>query len=156
LDHLLGLWPEIRAAVPGARLLLAGRHFPQDAVGILAGVEFVGTVRDSREVLERTAIVPFLCPNSTGPKGKVLEALAHAIPVVTTSAGFEGLEVGADLLRSLTTSPAQFATRLAALLRDPEERARLGKLGREAVAVRHSPRAAAQARIDAFSEAFDL
>jgi glycosyltransferase involved in cell wall biosynthesis len=107
-------------------------------------------------VLERTAIVPFLCPNSTGPKGKVLEALAHAIPVVTTSAGFEGLEVGADLLRSLTTSPAQFATRLAALLRDPEERARLGKLGREAVAVRHSPRAAAQARIDAFSEAFDL
>ncbi|MHB1712751.1 MAG: glycosyltransferase, partial [Acidimicrobiales bacterium] len=155
LARLLDAWPAVRDAVPGALLILGGRHFPTDAVGVLPGVELTGPVGSSLDILGRTAVVPFPCPTSSGPKVKVLEALAHGIPVVTTSSGVEGIAVGPDALPMVATEK-QFVPRLVALLQNPEERARLGTAARESVAVHHSPIAAAQARLRAFAEAFDL
>ncbi len=153
VSWLLTAWPEVRDAVPGARLLLAGRHLDDIGVGFLPGVDLVGEVSASADLLGRAAVVAFPCPPSSGPKVKVLEALAHGLPVVTTSAGVEGLVVppGDGVV---IADRRNFARALAGLLADPERRASLGDSGRAAVARHHSPLAAAQARINAFEDAF--
>lgn len=154
LGWLLRCWPDVRRAVPSARLLLAGRHVDQAGIGLLRGVEVVGAVADSYEVLCRTAVVAFPCPPSSGPKYKVIESLAHGIPVVTTEAGAEGVLVPPQD-GPVVTDVHHFAGSLASLLVDPQRRASLGAAGRRAVAEAHSPVASARARADAIQAAFD-
>jgi glycosyltransferase involved in cell wall biosynthesis len=150
---LLSLWPEVRDEVPGARLLLAGRNLNIISVGYLPGVELVGEVRESADLLGQAAVMAFPCPTSSGPKVKVLEALAHGLPVVTTSAGMEGLVVPSGD-GAVISDRRNFARALTGLLADPERRASLGDSGRAAVARHHSPLAAARARIKAFEDGF--
>lgn len=155
LDRLLSLWPVVRDRVPEARLVIAGRHFPWDALGSMPGVEPVGEVQNSAELLSETAVVAFPCPPSSGPKVKVLEALMHGVPVLTTPAGMEGILAG-PRVGALVAEDAAFADRLVALLRDPAERVAVGQAVRQSVLEHHSPVGSATARIRAFSEAFGL
>lgn len=155
LKRLLRAWPEVRSQVPGARLVLGGRNFPHDAVGAMAGVETVGPVPDSSEILGRAAVLAFPCPSSSGPKAKTLEALALGIPVLTTGGGMEGMRLlpGGD---AMVAGRGEFAQRLAALLRSPEERARLGALGRASIVAHHAPEVAAKAKLTAIEEELNL
>ena len=145
LDVLLRAWPEVRARVPGARLLLAGRGDPQ--VGVMAGVAVVGAVARSEDVLSRAAVLAFPSPPTSGPKVKVLEALASGVPVVTTPAGAEGV-VDAAAGAAIADEPG-FADALAAALADPESRALRAAAGRDLLARHHAPEAAAAARLRA-------
>jgi glycosyltransferase involved in cell wall biosynthesis len=145
LGDLLAAFDQVRDRSPTARLLLAGRGL--DQVGPLAGVKVLGEVASVSEVLSMAALVAFPCPPTSGPKVKVLEALSHGIPVVTTAAGIEGV-VGASRGAVVTTT-TRFADDLGALLADPERRAALGRAGRGAVLEAHAPRPAARARIEA-------
>lgn len=151
LAVLLRSWTSVRDAVPGARLLLAGKNLDRAGVGAIPGVEAIGPVARSADVLSRTAVVAFPCPPSSGPKIKVIEALAHGVPVVTTPAGMEGVATppGAS---PMVAGRAEFAGALVRLLRDPALRQELGRTGRMSVAEHHSPTAAATARLRAFAE----
>ena len=153
LRRLLRIWPEVRGAVPGAQLLVAGRNLSGDAVGILPGVEVLGPVASSLDVLSRAALVAFPCPGSSGPKAKTLEALAHGVPVVTTPAGMEGIAPSPEAER-MVVGLGGFAWRVVELLRDPAERATLAAGAFQAVQAGHSPETAARARIDAFADVF--
>ena len=152
LAGLLASWPQVQQAVPGAVLLVAGRHSELLAGVNLRGVRMLGAVERSVDVLARAAVLAFPCPASSGPKIKVLEALALGLPVVTTPAGAEGLWGGAG--NGLVVAPLpRFAAALAATLGDPEERARLGAAGRQGVIDHHGPVPAARARVAALSAA---
>ncbi|MGH9106897.1 MAG: glycosyltransferase family 4 protein [Acidimicrobiales bacterium] len=150
LARLMKAWPEVRASVPAAQLLLAGRNLPR-GLGELAGVKALGEVASSVDVLSQASVLAFPCPNSSGPKVKVLEALSHGLPVVTTPAGVEGLRLGSGD-GAVVGELGDFAANLAALLKDPEQRAALGKAGRAAIEVGHSPLVSARALLDAISE----
>lgn len=146
LRDLLGLWPEVRDVVPGARLLLGGRGLDRHRVASSGGVEAVGPVREAVEILGRAAVLAFPCPGTSGPKMKVLEALAYGLPVVTTRPGVEGLAVREG--EGAVVAPlGSFAGALVRVLTDPEIRARLGRSGREAVARAHGPVPAARSRL---------
>ncbi len=153
LQSLLSEWPAVAQSVPGARLLLAGRCLDQMSVGSMKGVELVGSVAASDEFLSRVAVVAFPCPPSTGPKVKVIEALAHGVPVVTTPAGAEGV-LGRDESGVLVAGDGEFARTLSDLLRSPQGRAELGAAGRRTIASHHSGVASARARLEAFAAAF--
>lgn len=148
LKHLLRIWPDVRSQVPGARLVLGGRNFPQGAVGTSAGVEAVGPVADSTEILSRAAVMAFPCPSSSGTKAKTLEALANGMPVLTSGGGMEGIRLlpGGE---AMVAGRRDYAQRLSTLLRDPEERARLGALGRASIVAHHAPEVAARTNITA-------
>ncbi|HEX7355225.1 MAG TPA: glycosyltransferase [Mycobacteriales bacterium] len=139
-------WPAVRAAVPGARLLLAGRGAAP--VGAAAGVEWLGEVPATADLLAQVAVFAFPCPPTSGPKMKVLDALAHGIPVLTTPAGAEG--IAGDTTGALAVQPERgFTDRLVALLSDPPSRTAMGAAGRRLLVDGHAPAVAAQARVAA-------
>jgi glycosyltransferase involved in cell wall biosynthesis len=133
------VWPRVVAALPDARLQLVGRN-PADAVRALASatVEVTGTVPDLTPWYARTrvALAPLLAGG--GSRLKILEALAAGRPVVATSVGAEGLEdlIGRGVL--VADDPAEMATAVVDLLRDPQRSAALGNAGTAAVAADHS------------------
>ena len=145
LDVLLRAWPEVRRRVPTARLLLGGRG--DAGVGTLAGVEHVGQVARSEDLLARLAVLAFPCPPSSGPKVKVLEALAGGLAVVTTPAGVEGVEGAGEHV--WVADPSRFADHLAGALADPAARAARASAARAGVGGAHGPRPAAERRLAA-------
>ena len=150
LDRLLRDWPGVRAQVSGAELVLAGRGL--EAVGAISGVARArpGGER-SADVLASGAVLAFPCPPTSGPKTKVLEAMAHGLPVVTTPPGVEGIIDGEAA--AFVAGEASFAGALVAALRDPAGRAQVAAAGRSTVDAHHAPRAAARARVEAITAA---
>jgi glycosyltransferase involved in cell wall biosynthesis len=153
LDDLLAAWPTVRELVPGARLVLGGQGSERIAGSASDGVEIIGPVARAADVLGRCAVVAFPCPDTSGPKVKILEALANGVPVVTTTAGIEGLRLP-DGAGAVVAPLAGYAGALAGLLVDPERRRELSRTGREAVREYHGPLPAARARIRAYERAF--
>jgi hypothetical protein len=143
LDRLMSGWHAVRREVQGARLLLAGRGMTRRPAG--PGVEILGEVTAARDVLERAAAFVFPCPATSGPKMKVLDALANGVPVVTTAAGTEGL-AGVEKAVAVS-SDAKFADVITAVLKDDKRRALMAERGRRAVLDFHSPELAAAARL---------
>jgi len=148
LRWLLEAWPAVRARVPAARLLLAGRGLA-DVGGVAGdGIMTVGAVASSADFLERLAVFAFPCPPTSGPKVKVLDALGYGVPVVTTEAGAEGLAAEARE-GTVVATRRTFADSLADLLVDPGRRADMAKRGRSGILAAHTPRPAARARVAA-------
>jgi hypothetical protein len=145
LQQLLEDWPSVRAQVPGAELLLAGRGCPEVRAD---GVRVLGEVPRAVDAFAEAAVLAFPCPPTSGPKTKVLEALAAGLPVVTTDAGAEGI---ADPTVCITAGLQGFSAALATALRDDAGRAALSTRGRDVIARHHSPAAAAAARVAAWS-----
>jgi glycosyltransferase involved in cell wall biosynthesis len=140
LDHLLVAWQEVD--VPGARLLLAGRG---GAHVQARGVSWLGEVADADELLAQAAVLAFPCPDTSGPKVKVLEAVAKGVPVLTTPAGVEGLAGEGVEVSGL----AGFGAALNRLLADPGRRAAQAEQARIGFAAVHAPGPAARARMQA-------
>lgn len=148
---LLSVWPEVRRRVPGARLLLAGRNGDDLGVGGADDVRFLGPVDRVADVLAEAAVVAFPCPATSGPKVKVMEALAHARAVVTTPAGMEGLMVTGH---GAVVAPLEaFGDALTALLLDPERRDQVARVGHAELGRHHAPSPAARARVEAYARA---
>lgn len=92
-EFLRGPWPAIRAAIPDARLTIAGDCDDDDRLALSAhpGVEALGFVEDINSLLERSAAV--VMPIS-GRAGTSLRALYYALSgtwAIGTPAAFRGL-----------------------------------------------------------------
>src|SRR2546430_2288102 len=66
----------------------------------------------------------------TGTKNKVLQSLAMARPVVTTTIGNEGMDAGSGQEAMVADDPAAFAEAVVRLHADPALRRELGRKGR--------------------------
>ncbi len=117
------VWPRVRAALPAARLVIAGRG--SDAFvagregGVPEGVQALGFV-DDLGPLFRTATL-FVAPLTEGGgiKIKILEAMARGLPVVTSPVGAEGITDDARLLK-VAPCDASFAEAVLDLAADPD------------------------------------
>jgi glycosyltransferase involved in cell wall biosynthesis len=117
-------------------LRIVGRD-AERVVGALAGqhgrVEVLGSVPDLRPHLANARVVVAPVRFGTGMRGKVLEALAMARPVVTTRIGAEGLGAESWKHLAIADGAADVAGAAQRLLDDPALAVRLGNAGRQLV-----------------------
>ncbi len=131
--------PLVRAALPGARFLVAGRGDVEAARAALpdpGAVEFLGAVDDDDKRSLLASADVYLAPHTGGESfGIVLvEAMAAGAAVVASDLGAfrRVLDDGAHGRLFPTGDAAAAAGAVVALLRDPAARERLARAGRRA------------------------
>ncbi|WP_432570363.1 glycosyltransferase family 4 protein [Kineococcus sp. SYSU DK005] len=131
--------PRVRAALPGARFLVAGRGDVEAARATLAdpsAVEFLGAVDDDAKRSLLASADVYLAPHTGGESfGIVLvEALAAGAAVVASDLGAfrRVLDDGAHGVLFPTGDAAAAAGALLGLLGDPDRRERLARAGQRA------------------------
>lgn len=135
------IMPLVWSEVPTAVLYVVGDS-PPEAICALAEkrIQVVGYVADLEAYLRRVRVSVAPLRYGAGMKGKVGQALAAGLPVVTTTVGAEGFGVtpGRELL--VADDPREFSRSIISLLRNAELYRRISTAGREFVASRFSPR----------------
>ena len=123
-----GVWPRVRAAVPKARWIIAGRR-PVGAIRAMngrEGVEVRADVPDMPAELQAAWVAIAPMRTGVGLKNKVLEAWACARPVVLTPLAMNGLALPPGHAGLVQATAAGMADAIVALLRDDAARQRLG------------------------------
>jgi glycosyltransferase involved in cell wall biosynthesis len=110
--------PRIRAAIPSARLLVAGSICQVLRPGI-DGVELVGEIAEVKTAYARACVVINPVLAGSGLKTKTIEALAFGCPLVTTSCGAEGLDEASEKAFFQADDPVDFADCVIELLTKP-------------------------------------
>jgi glycosyltransferase involved in cell wall biosynthesis len=84
--------PYVWSHIPNLRVTLAGAD-PTPVVQRLAGesVNVTGHVPDIRSTFEQARVFVAPLRFGAGMKGKIVKSLAHALPVITTACGAEGI-----------------------------------------------------------------
>jgi glycosyltransferase involved in cell wall biosynthesis len=92
-----------------------------------------GTVADVRNYYRQAAVFVVPLRIGGGTKLKVLEAMAMALPVVTTTVGAQGLNVESGRHLFVADNPDDFAGRVLELLKDRKKAAQIGAAARRFV-----------------------
>jgi glycosyltransferase involved in cell wall biosynthesis len=143
-DVLLEAWPEIRARVPGARLVLVGDGPTAAELRAAApeGVELVGTRDDVPDWLAAADVV--VAPSRwEGMSLTLLEAIATGRSVVATDVAGAREALGDDAGRIVpVASVPELVEAVAERLRDPALAADEGRAGRRRAEQSHDVRTA--------------
>ena len=126
------IWPLIVAARPGTTWAIVGQK-PHPRLAWLkeeAGVTVTGRVEEVQPYLAGAAVYVMPLRMGSGTRLKLIEAMAAAKAVVSTSIGAEGFPVSDSEQIKLAEAPETFASTIVALLANSGERRRLGRAAR--------------------------
>lgn len=129
------IWPLVKERHPDARLKVVGSH-PDgeiEAMGEDPAIEVTGFVDDVRPHIRKAMI--FIAPmrKGLGMKGKILEALVMAKPVVTTSIGCHGAGVKPEEHLLVADTPEAFGDCISRFFDNPGLRKKLACRGQTLV-----------------------
>ncbi len=128
---LAEIWPRIRARLPGAELSLVGNNLPPELGVGEKGVLRVGYVEDLGQVFAKCRVALSPVRFGTGIKTKNLSALAHAVPLVTTTVGAGGMALRHNETALIADTPQEFADAAVRVYQDEILWSRLARQGRE-------------------------
>jgi len=149
-------WPRVRAAVPTARLRIAGKAPPsrlREAAGRAAGVTLAADVPSMEDEFATATVVVVPLWVGAGARVKIVEAMAARVPVAATPLAVEGLALEPELHYACADDAASLGEQVAALLGNPAERTRLAATGRALAEARWSLEAAARLQSTLIAEA---
>jgi glycosyltransferase involved in cell wall biosynthesis len=131
-DHVLG---KVRAYVPGARFFIVGSQ-PHSRLNTLREhehIQITGWVPDVNPFLHAASVYVVPMRMGSGTRLKLLQAMAAGCAVVSTTTGAQGLTVQDGVELRLADTADAFAQAIIGLLKDPDQRRRLGENGRRYV-----------------------
>ncbi|WP_108425534.1 glycosyltransferase [Flagellimonas amoyensis] len=106
------IWPLIRKELPSANLYIYGAYLPQmvkDMHHPKTGFHVEGWAENVGDVLQKHRLLLAPLRFGAGIKGKLLDAMIHGIPSITTSIGSEGMHAGLPWNGTVTDDWASFA-----------------------------------------------
>ena len=131
--------PLVRQTLPDAHFVIVGQHPHARLNGLRADPSIVitGAVEDTRPYIAAAAVYVIPLRMGGGTRLKLLEAMAMAAPIVSTTLGAEGfpIEHGRELL--LADNPGSFARSIVDLIQYPERGQALGRVARSFVVERY-------------------
>lgn len=147
------IMPELRRAVPGLGLIVAGRSphkKVRKAIEVAADIELVVDPEDLRPLYEQAFCSVIPLREGGGTRIKVLEALAAGVPVVATAKAVEGISIKPEQDFLLAETAKDFSRQIARLSSDASLRSALIEQGRDYVRRHHSREAIHQAVAESF------
>jgi GT2 family glycosyltransferase len=133
--------PKVREELPGVELLLVGDGAPHEFSQLAAGgVRLLGYVPDVDPLFARARVFVAPIRFGAGVKGKIGEALAYAIPLVTTTVGAEGMSLRDGEEALIADTAPEFAAAVVRLYRNAELWQRLASHAHAHVEQHFSPR----------------
>lgn len=131
-------WPLVLQQFPAATLDIVGRGGDElrpvhESVTIRNYVDDLTPIYAAADVF----VVPLF--SGSGVRLKILDALNHAIPLVSTRTGYAGLEIEEGRHILVANDPEGFAKHICHLLGDPKAREQLARNGKEFLETNHSP-----------------
>lgn len=132
---LTKIWPSVRAAIPDAACDIVGKDAPRSIADHDGrnGVNLHGFVRDLAPLYTSAAATIAPLKAGSGTRLKIIEALAHAVPVISTTLGAFGIEAGAEQGLERCDSEEAFAAQCIAQLRYPNANQGKANAGRDFV-----------------------
>jgi glycosyltransferase involved in cell wall biosynthesis len=125
--------PLIRAELPAVELLVGG-NFEVAAQREFAGftnVHFTGRVEDIRPVFDQSDVFVAPFEETHGSKLKIAEAMAMAIPIVSTPQGIRGFPLVEGQSVLIGRTAIELAEKAIVLLRNSEQRKAMGNAARQ-------------------------
>jgi len=152
------VWPEVRKARSEASLEIVGIDPPRDVMALadIPGVRVTGFVPDIRAKLWTATLSIAPLRWGGGTRLKILEALAAGCPVVSTTAGAEGLQLEDGKEIAIADTADAFAQEVTDLLEHPGRRRELASAGQRKVSQRYDWRSIAGELEKAYARAIDL
>ena len=135
VDAVLFFWrevlPLVRRVLPDVKVTIVGDRAPREILELGGdGVVVTGWVPEVVPYLDSHCVGIAPLRFGAGMKGKVGEALAAGLPVVTTSVGAEGMDLEDGKTAMIADSPDGFAAAVVRICTDPVLHRRLSEEGR--------------------------
>jgi polysaccharide biosynthesis protein PslH len=133
-DLVNKVWPKIKKTIGNAKLWIVGMHMT-DYIKNLKNddIEVTEGMPDIRDAYRKSAVLVTPIQGPGGTRLKILEAMASALPVVTTTVGAEGLGVENGKEALITDNLDDLAKSSILVLRDAALAKNLGDSGRRFV-----------------------
>jgi len=133
--------PLIRKVLPSVPVWIVGDSPPEEVLAMktLAGVEVTGHVPDLGPYLRKAWISIAPLRYGAGMKGKIGEAMAAGLPVVTTTIGAEGMELQHRVTALIVDSAEEFADAVSELSQDMALHAAIARNALEHVRRNYAP-----------------
>ena len=123
--------PLVREALPDVQVAIVGDRPPKEILDLRGGgVVVTGWVPEILPYLDSHCVGIAPLRFGAGMKGKVGEALAAGLPVVTTSVGAEGMDLEDGKTAIIADSPEEFAKGVVRICTDATLHRRLSEEGR--------------------------
>ena len=111
IDWMLAeIWPQVHQLIPHAHLALVGNNLPPNLGINVSGVRRLGYIADLSEIFSTCRVAASPVRFGTGIKTKNLLALAHGLPLVTTTVGADGLNLSDGSTALIADSPQEFSS----------------------------------------------
>lgn len=149
------IMPLVWQKMAHVQLVIAGKDPPAkiQALAKDTRIQVTGVVPDIRPYLRKATIAVAPVQYSAGIQNKLLEAMACATPVISTSKCTAALLVKPEAEIILADSPREFADRIIELLNDPDKRQQIGQSGLEYVRRHHDWKNIASHLVNIYLEA---
>ncbi len=138
-------FPALRARRPDVRLVVAGGGAPRwlkRLASETSGVEYVGAVADPEPLYLGARAFVDVGLGGSGPRVKVLNAMARGLPVATLTWGVEGLGAVPGEHALVARDEAELLDMLVQVLEDDRRWRELSEAGRRLVRERYVPEVA--------------
>jgi len=134
--------PLIRRELGMVELLIVGSNPPPEVLALASdGIVVTGFVPVTAPYFRRSRVFVSPLRYGAGMKGKIGEALSHAVPVVTTAVGAEGMGLVHGDTAMIEDDPVAFAADVVRLYKDDALWTRLASQGQRHVRENFGPEA---------------